>query len=224
MRGLRARGVEVIDFDGGSANVPAFNLEGLRALVRIAGLRQPAVYEPQKLTPRDAFLLRRSPAADDPPPCGRFPDGTGLYAELGNPVKPFAAYTLVCPGRHPAVYRRTGPSPDDIRGRPRRDLLRMMRGLKRRGVHRIEFDVGSAGNPDFGIAGLTALAAQVGLHRPKTYNPAALGPRDAFLLRHVVQPGDPAPCARLSDGAGAYVVLGNPVMAFDQYHFICPRR
>jgi 4-amino-4-deoxy-L-arabinose transferase-like glycosyltransferase len=224
MRGLRARGVEVIDFDGGSANVPAFNLEGLRTLARIAGLRQPAVYAPQKLMPRDAFLVRRTPVAGDPPPCGRFQDGSGLYAELGNPVKPFADYTLVCPGRHPAIYRRTAPSPDDIRGRPRRDLLHMMRALKRRGVRVIEFDVGSAGNRDFGIAGLTALAQEAGLRRPKAYNPAALGPRDAFVLRHVTQPGEPAPCVRLADGAGAYVVLGNPVMTFDQYHFICPRR
>jgi 4-amino-4-deoxy-L-arabinose transferase-like glycosyltransferase len=222
MRKLRERGVRLVDFDGGSANVPAFNLEGLRALARIAQLRQPPVYEPQKLGPNDAFFLRRSPVVGDPPPCGRFGDGTGLYVELGNPVKPFADYTLVCPGHHPAVYRRTAPSPDDIRGRPRQDLLRVMRGLRRRGIRVIEFDVGSADNPDFGVGGLTALAREAGLHRPKAYNPAALGPRDAFLLRHVRQPGEPAPCVRLSDGAGAYIVLGNPVKPFGEYHFVCP--
>jgi 4-amino-4-deoxy-L-arabinose transferase-like glycosyltransferase len=224
MRALRRRGVQVVDFDGGSANVPAFNLEGLRTLARIAGLRQPAVYEPQTLGPRDAFFLRRTPLTGDPPPCGHFGDGTGLYIELGNPVKPFADYTLTCPGRTPEIYRRTARSPDDIRGAQRRGLLRTLRALHRSGVRVIDFDVGSAGNPDFGVAGLTALAQEAGLHRPPAYNPSALGPRDVFLLRHVPQPGDPPPCVTLSDGAGAYFALGNPVVPFKELHLTCPAR
>jgi 4-amino-4-deoxy-L-arabinose transferase-like glycosyltransferase len=224
MRGLRARGIRVVDFDAGSANVPAFNLQGLRALARIVGLSQPRVYDPGRLGPSDAFMLRHAPVAGDPPPCTRFADGTGLYIELGNPLKPFTSYTFVCPGRRPAVYRRTAPLPGSITPQSSTRLLRLMRALRRSGVRVIEFDVGSGQAPDFGIQALTALAGRAGLQRPASYNPAALGPHDAFLLHHVPRPGDPAPCVRLSDGAGAYVVLGNPLIPFDQYHFVCPTR
>jgi 4-amino-4-deoxy-L-arabinose transferase-like glycosyltransferase len=223
MHALHRLGFRVVDFDPVSANVLDFNVEGLRALARIADLHQPGAYAPAKLRSRDAFLLRHFPAAGDPPPCQRLHDGSGVYVELGNPLKPFYRYRFICPGRRPAVYQRSGPPPYVILGVARRNLLRLMHALRRHGVRVVEFDPGSTNVPDFNAVGLTLLAQSTGLRRPAVYAPSQLGPHDAFLLRHVRQAGDPAPCVLVREG-GIYVVLGNPVIPFDQYRFYCPLR
>jgi hypothetical protein len=118
-------------------------------------------------------------------------------------------------------------SPDGwLRGGPARDgdVLGLMRGLKRLGVRTVTFDAASSDDIDFNTSGLQVLAIDAGVAPTWVYNPAGLGPSDAFVLRHVPQPGDPSPCRRLKDGSGVYVVLGNPVMPFELYTFICPGR
>src|SRR5262249_25968821 len=93
---------------------------------------------------------------------------------------------------------------------------------KRVGVQTITFDLASSNAIDFNTFGLQVLADQAGLRLTAAYEPAALGPHDGFMLRHIPQPGDPPPCQRLHDGNGVYIVLGNPVMPFALYTFICP--
>lgn len=124
--------------------------------------------------------------------------------------------------RHLTFY-----SPDGwLRGAPEHDgdILALMRGLKRVGAQTVTFDAASSDDLDFNTSGLQVLAIDAGLEPTWVYNPAGLGPRDAFVLRHVQQPGDPPPCQRLNDGSGVYVVLGNPVIPFELYTFLCPGR
>jgi hypothetical protein len=113
-----------------------------------------------------------------------------------------------------------------LRGAPARDgdVLGLMRGLKRLGLHTVTFDAASSDAIDFNTSGLQVLAIEAGVEPTWVYNPASLGPRDAFLLRHIPLPGDPPPCQRLKDGTGVYIVLGNPVVPFELYTFVCPGR
>jgi hypothetical protein len=124
--------------------------------------------------------------------------------------------------RHLTVYSPEGW----LRGGPEHDgnVLALMRGLKRLGARTVTFDAASSDDIDFNTSGLQVLAIEAGLQPTWIYNPAGLGPHDAFLLRHVPQPGDPRPCQRLKDGSGVYVVLGNPVIPFELYTFVCPGR
>ena len=122
--------------------------------------------------------------------------------------------------RHITLY-----SPDGwLRGGPEHDgnILALMRGLKRVGVRTITFDAGSTNYIDFNTTGLQVLAIEAGLPVTAVYNPGGLGPHDAFMLRHILQPGDPPPCQRLNDGTGVYVVLGYAYIPFPNYTFICP--
>jgi hypothetical protein len=154
-------------------------------------------------------------------------DGTGVYVELGDPLKPFAKYTFICPGRSPEFYRRTAPLPvitTDITGAPRRMLLRIMRAMRRQGIKVVEFDPASANVAFFERIGLQKLAKLARLGTPPVYNPQALGIHDAFMLRHPAGADDPPPCGRFPDGTGLYIVLGNPVIPFSDYRFYCPLR
>jgi dolichyl-phosphate-mannose-protein mannosyltransferase len=127
----------------------------------------------------------------------------------------------------PAPRSFTLYSPDGwLRGGPEHDgdILALMRGLKRVGVRSVTFDAASSNDINFNTSGLQVLASEAGLPPTFVYNPAGLGPHDAFVLRHVPEAGDPPPCQRLRDGSGVYVVLGNPVMPFELYTFLCPGR
>ncbi|MGH2902018.1 MAG: ArnT family glycosyltransferase [Solirubrobacteraceae bacterium] len=118
-------------------------------------------------------------------------------------------------------------SPDGwLRGGPEHDgdILALMRGLKRIGVRTVTFDAASSDDIDFNTSGLQVMAFEAGLQPTFVYDPAGLGPHDAFLLRHFPEAGDPPPCQRLNDGSGVYVVLGNPIMPFATYTFVCPGR
>jgi hypothetical protein len=126
-----------------------------------------------------------------------------------------------------AERRITLYSPDGwLRGGPEHDgdILALMRGLRRAGVRTVTFDAASSDEIDFNTSGLQVLAIEAGVPPTLTYDPATLGPHDAFVLRHVPEAGDPPPCQRLRDGSGVYVVLGNPVMPFELYTFLCPGR
>jgi len=124
--------------------------------------------------------------------------------------------------RHITLYRPEGW----LRGGPERDgdILALLRGLKRVGVRTVTFDASSSEEINFNTSGLEVLATEAGLQPRYVYDPAALGPHDAFVLRHVPLPGDPPPCQRLNDGSGVYVVLGNPIEPFALYTFVCPGR
>jgi hypothetical protein len=221
--------VKTITVDAGSADVDYFTASGLQVMAIEAGLTPTEVYAPGSLGPHDAFILRHVPVPGDPQPCQRLTDGTGVYVELGDAFKPFQEYTFICPGRHPDIYRRTAPLPISIThvitGQPRSVFMRMFAALRRHGITTVEFNpTSAAAAPYFDLIGLTTLAEQAGLARPATYDPAALGPKAAFLL--LIRPGGglPPPCGTFTDGLGLYAVLGSPVIPASDYRYYCPWR
>jgi 4-amino-4-deoxy-L-arabinose transferase-like glycosyltransferase len=150
-------------------------------------------------------------------------DLIGISTGFGKTVRialPGAPTSSVLAERNITLYSPTGW----LRGGAERDgdVLALMRGLKRVGVRTVTFDAGSTDSADFNTSGLQVLAIEAGLPVTTVYNPAALGPQDAFMLRHVLQPWDPPPCQRLRDGTGVYVVLGYAYIPFSNYTFICP--
>lgn len=222
LRGLKRLRFQEVQFDGGSANIPDFNQNGLGVLSIEAGLPEPPGYDLSALGPRDAFVMRHFPQYGDPQPCQTLSDGSGVYAVVGNPLAgPFASLTFVCPTHHPHVYG-ANPHAFDIRGAPRRELLAVMRALLRHGITAVQFDPGGLGPIFFQQIGLTRLAALAGLTVPPGYVQTGLGPHSAYFLRHFPATGDPPPCEPFPDGSGLYIVLGNPVIPFDQYRFYCP--
>ncbi len=231
MRGLKRAGVRTITFDAGSTagNSSTFSTYGLTVRADQAGLPATAVYDPGALGPHDGFMLLHVPAAGDPPPCQRLPDGEGVYVELGSPVKPFETYTFICPGRHPEVYARTAPLSletelqlhPEITGAPRAMLMNVLLALRRRGVQAIEFERASADTLFFQPGGLERLAALAQLPVPPGLAPQQLTLTDAYLLRRPISRTGPQPCGRFPDGTGLYVVLGNPTLAHPRY--VCPR-
>jgi hypothetical protein len=230
MRELKRAGVHTVTFDAGSTDIADFTTYGLEVRAIQAGLTATAVYNPTALGPHDAFMLRHFPQAGDPPPCQRLNDGSGVYVELGNPVKPFQEYTLICPARNPAIYRRTAPPSlemqiqqhPEIAGTSRAMLLRVLLALHRQGVKVMEFDRASANALFFQPVGLERLAALAQLPVPPGLAPQSLAPSDAYLLRKPITPGAPRPCGRFPDGTGLYVVLGNPTVPHPRYD--CPVR
>jgi len=168
-------------------------------------------------------------AAGDPPPCQRLHDGYGVYVVPGNPqANIWQKLTFVCPGHRPLYYRRTAPLPEIIThvitGTLRGQLLTLMGAMRRQGHDTIEFDLSNMYNADIDPLGLDQLATISGLKVPPAYQPQTLGPRDAFMFRHIPVAGDPPPCLRLSDGSGVYIVFGNPLIPFGDYEFYCPTR
>lgn len=228
MRGLERAGVRTITFDPGSTDVSDFTVYGLTVRAIQAGLTATSSYDPSTLGPDDAFMLRRVPQPGDPPPCQRLEDGSGVYVELGNPVKPFETYTFICPGRRPDIYKRTAPLSletelqlhPEITGPPRTMLLGIMLALKRAGVQALEFDHASADKLFFQPGGLERLAAVAQLSVPPGLQPAQLTPDQAFLIRRPTATGHQPPCGRFPDGSGLYVILGDP--AVQHPHYVCP--
>jgi len=100
---LKANGIAAVQFDYASANVPFFAFTQLHALAASVGVpSQP--FAPTEVKPNDAFLLRHVDGPGEPPPCMKFPDGTGLYIVLGSPLIPFPKYEFYCPTRTPHGY------------------------------------------------------------------------------------------------------------------------
>jgi 4-amino-4-deoxy-L-arabinose transferase-like glycosyltransferase len=230
MRGLKRAGIQSITFDAGSTDVSDFTTYGLQVRAIQAGLAPTEVYDPSALGPRDAFMLRHVPQPGDPPPCQRLNDGSGVYVELGNPVKPFETYTFICPGRHPAIYARTAPLSletqiqmhPELTGSSRTVLLQILVALHRRGVQAIQFDHQSADELFFQPTGLERLAAVAELPVSPGLAPQQLTPSDAYLERKQITRGGPRPCLRFPDGTGLYVVLGSPTVTHLRYD--CPLR
>jgi hypothetical protein len=231
MRGLKRVGVRTVTFDAGStANSLEFSAYGLTVRAIQAGLTPTPVYDPAALGPRDGFMLLHVPQPGDPPPCQRLGDGSGVYVELGNPVKPFQTYSFICPGRHPAIYRRTAPLSletqfqlhPEITGASRTMLLDVLLALHRQGVQALDFDRASADALFYQPGGLERLAELAQLPVPAGLTPPQLRPNDAYLLRRAITPAGPKPCGRFPDGTGLYVVLGSPTVAHPRY--VCPSR
>jgi 4-amino-4-deoxy-L-arabinose transferase-like glycosyltransferase len=230
MRGLKRIGVRTVTFDAASSDDINFNTSGLQVLAIEAGVEPTWVYNPAGLGPHDAFLLRHFPQTDDPPPCQRLNDGSGVYVVLGNPIKPFATYTFVCPGRKPLFYKRAAPLPvetqiqlhPEITGPSRALLMGVMGALRREAVALIQFDPASADALFFNYVGLTQLAALAKLPVQNPYAPQQLTEQDAFLVRKPIVPGGPTPCGKFPDGTGLYVVRGNPTATAP--HYVCPTR
>jgi 4-amino-4-deoxy-L-arabinose transferase-like glycosyltransferase len=230
MRELKRAGIRTVTFDAGSTDVADFTTYGLEVRAIQAGLTATAIYNPAALGPQDAFMLRHFQQPGDPPPCQRLNDGSGVYVELGNPVKPFQEYTLICPARHPAIYRRTAPPSlemliqqhPEIAGASRAMLLHVLLALHRQGVKVMEFDRASANALFFQPTGLERLAALAQLPVPPGLSPQQLTPDDAYLLRKPIAGGAAPPCGRFPDGTGLYVVLGNPTVPHPRYD--CPLR
>ncbi len=228
MRELKKAGLRTVTFDAGSTDVPDFTTYGLQVRAIQAGLPATAVYNPAALGPHDGFMLRHFPQPGDAPPCQRLNDGSGVYIELGNPVKPFETYTLICPSHHPEVYQRTAPLSletqiqmhPEITGATRTMLINVLLALHHQGVQALEFDHASADTLFFQPPGLERLAALEQLPVPPGLTPQQLTPSDAYLLRKPIARGAPAPCGRFPDGTGLYVVRGNPTLAHPQY--ACP--
>jgi hypothetical protein len=107
MRAMRRQGVVEVQFDPASENVPFFAPGPLQNMALSTGLTLPSTYAPGSLGPHDAFMLRHLDGVGNPPPCLRFPDGSGLYIVLGDALMPFSSYTLYCPTRHPREYPAT---------------------------------------------------------------------------------------------------------------------
>jgi hypothetical protein len=93
-----------VEFDPSSDDVPWFASGALTKMAAAAGLALPVTYAPASLGAHDAFMVRHADGPGNPPPCLRYPDGTGLYIVLGNPVIPFSSYELYCPTRVPRSY------------------------------------------------------------------------------------------------------------------------
>ena len=108
LHALRRDGVTAVTFC--CANPIDFNVIGLSVMTSEAGLGNPV--NPAALGPKDVFLAAHTPTPGDPPPCQRLRDGTGIYAELGNPIgKPFSQITFICPGRKPEIYGYQATAP-----------------------------------------------------------------------------------------------------------------
>ncbi len=229
MRGLKRAGIQSITFDAASSDVGDFDTYGLEVRAIQAGLKPTVVYDPTALGPHDAFMLRHFPQPGDAPPCQRLRDGSGVYVELGNPVKPFETYTLICPGRHPEIYHRTAPLSletevqmhPEITGPSRTMLLSVLGALRREGVQALQFDRASADTLFFQPGGLERLAALSQLPVPPGLTPRAMSSSDAYLLRKAIVANGPKPCGRFPDGTGLFVVRGNPTVADPRYQ--CPQ-
>jgi hypothetical protein len=149
----------------------------------------------------------------------------GVSTGLGSTVRfalPGAPAHSVLAERHVTLYSSAGW----LRGGPEHDgdILGLLGGLKRLGARSVTFDAGSSDDINFNTSGLQVLAIEAGVAPRWVYDPTALGPHDAFMLRHVPQPGDPPPCQRLRDGTGVYAIFGSPLVPFELYQFVCPGR
>ena len=143
-----------------------------------------------------------------------FIGGKGLGFEVGTPNAANNARYLTIWGTQAWV---SGPPVEDG------PVPEIMRAARRDGVARMEFDV-AVDRFDFNPTGLTAMAAVEDLERPPAFDPASLGPRDAFITARPVTPDMPPPCGTLaSDGAGVYLVRGNAARPPTEFDY-CPTR
>ena len=140
-QGLKKMGVQLIEFDGGSANLVDFNNLGLAVLAEIAGIPVPARTTSRRWGQRPRSCAAAGPVPGDPPPCQRLDDGTGVYVSLGNPLMfPLDETTFVCPGRRHPFYHAAHPPGAPAMPAPLRTYLTSLLGAMRRQEYAVEFD------------------------------------------------------------------------------------
>lgn len=108
LRAVRRDGVRILEYD--AVESPVYNATGIDALGRIAGLRRPPRYFPNRLKSDQAFLTRIPLRRSLHPPCVVLVDGSGLYLNLGPAVKPPEHYDY-CPLRESRLSRPHGRRP-----------------------------------------------------------------------------------------------------------------
>jgi hypothetical protein len=145
-------------------------------------------------------------------PIVRFPVVPGAYAGPGvQAIMPRQATLLSSTG-----WLRSGPGSDG-------HIPSLMSGLKRIGITNVIFDAGSSDVEDFNTSGLQVLAYGAGLSPDAVYDPGALAPHEAELIRHFQQPGEPPPCRLMEDGSGVYVIVGESALRpWNDLEFACP--
>jgi hypothetical protein len=84
--GLHQEGVRELAIDVASADRLFFQPTGIERIAEAAQIPVPPGISPQQLTGADAYLLRQPIKQGGPKPCGRFPDGTGLFVVRGSPT------------------------------------------------------------------------------------------------------------------------------------------
>jgi hypothetical protein len=102
-RDMREQGITEVQVDYASSDVPFFARVQTLALASHLGLAAEP-FNPGTHDVDEAFLVRHAAGAGEPPPCLRFPDGTGLYIVRGYAYIPFNQYEFYCPTRTPRMY------------------------------------------------------------------------------------------------------------------------
>ena len=103
---MRRQGVTTVEFDASNlTRTPYLDRDALENLAASIGLRVPDAYYPAALGPHQAFLTRQTWILQKvgPEPCGRMPDGTGLYITLGDPLGTPQSLRYYCPLNSSAV-------------------------------------------------------------------------------------------------------------------------
>jgi 4-amino-4-deoxy-L-arabinose transferase-like glycosyltransferase len=102
------------------------------------------------------------------------------------------------------------------------EMLPMLRALRRNGVRLVAVLPQTLDESDFSAAGVEALAQIAGLKSTVAESVIHLTRRDALFAHGQIEPGQAAPCVRLSDGTGVWIRLGNPEAAGNRDY--CPTR
>jgi len=93
--GLHREGIRELAIDTASADRLFFQSTGIERIAAAAQIPVPPGISLKQLTSEDAYLLRQPIRPGEPEPCGRFPDGTGLFVIRGDPMAANPAYR--CP-------------------------------------------------------------------------------------------------------------------------------
>ena len=97
---MRRQGVTTVEFDAANLTRTAYlDRDALENLATSVGLRVTDAYYPAELGPHQAFLTRQTWVLQKvgPDPCGRMPDGSGLYIVLGDPLAAPQSLRYYCP-------------------------------------------------------------------------------------------------------------------------------
>jgi len=103
LKALKADGASTVEFEPGAVVLLDYNVYGLRALARVAGLEEPKTDDLLQLDPDVVFMQRVENPPSEVAPCIRMPDGAGIYLQLGPPNFDVNQAKLICP--YPSTLR-----------------------------------------------------------------------------------------------------------------------
>lgn len=87
LNALRRTGVTAVTWAPEQATEPAFSEGGVYAFVQISGLkRENEKLSQQRYTSSDATMAHGTISKQEPPPCVKLDDGTGVWVRLGDPI------------------------------------------------------------------------------------------------------------------------------------------